>query len=99
EAFRHGKPLGAVGEGVDLLALADLPDVELPDAKSKDDVRESLGVVTLRSPGPAGGVAAKVGNVVGVGPDARLGDFVEAFLSSMAAHRHWSRTRKDEVPA
>ena len=41
ETFKHGKTIGATGEGVDLLAMARLDGVTLA---ADDAVRESLGV-------------------------------------------------------
>ncbi len=43
EAFKHGKPIGATGEGVQLLAAAFVPGVDLSKRKLADD----KGVVTL----------------------------------------------------
>ena len=44
EAFKHKKPVAALGEGVDLLEDADLPDVEVSDG----DLTDEHGVVTSR---------------------------------------------------
>jgi catalase len=44
EAFKHGKAVGGLGEGVDLVEWAQLPGVEL----STRDVVSSYGVVTSR---------------------------------------------------
>jgi catalase len=45
EAFKHGKPIGAVGEGVDLLGLAHLPGISLAD---EGQGRSEHGVVSDR---------------------------------------------------
>ena len=44
EAFKHGKAIGATGEGVDLLRDAGLPGIALSDG----DLTADKGVVTLR---------------------------------------------------
>src|SRR5690606_28388539 len=44
EGFRHAKPIGATGEGVDLLAEARLPGIDLSDG----GVTSDKGVVTAR---------------------------------------------------
>jgi catalase len=46
EAFRHAKPIGASNEGVELLALADLPEIALASAKQRSKVTVSRGVVS-----------------------------------------------------
>lgn len=46
EAYKHAKPLGAIGEGVDLLRSAPVNDVRLSD----NGVVVDSGVVTLASP-------------------------------------------------
>lgn len=43
EAFKHAKPIGATGEGVDLLRAANLGDIDLANGA---DVVEDRGVVT-----------------------------------------------------
>ena len=44
EAFKHGKPIGATGEGVDLIEAASLPGIALSDG----DLTAEKGVVTMR---------------------------------------------------
>ncbi|MPN42254.1 hypothetical protein SDC9_189810 [bioreactor metagenome] len=51
EAFRHCKPVGATGEGVELLKAADLPDIKLAGQRSADKVVSDKGVVTVRNGG------------------------------------------------
>ncbi len=46
EAFRHCKPLGATGEGIELLRAANLPDIKFAGKKSTDIVISDKGVVT-----------------------------------------------------
>jgi len=46
DAFHHCKPIGALGEGVDLLRAAHLDGVDLADAKAAGQVVSSRGVVT-----------------------------------------------------
>ena len=42
EAFKHKKPIGALGEGVDLLSAVELPNIDLSD----DGLESDAGVVT-----------------------------------------------------
>jgi catalase len=51
EAFRHCKPLGASGEGVELFKAAHLADIKLAGQKSADQVVSDKGVVTIRKEG------------------------------------------------
>lgn len=44
EAYKHAKPIGAFGEGVELLAALPLPGAEL--AEDGAAVRSAAGVVT-----------------------------------------------------
>ena len=47
EAFKHKKPVAALGSGIDVLEAVGLPDVEL--AEDGDDTVDDQGVVTSRS--------------------------------------------------
>jgi len=47
EAFRHCKPLGATGEGIELFKVANLPDIIFAERKSADKVISDKGVVTV----------------------------------------------------
>jgi catalase len=51
EAFKHCKPIAAVGEGVDVLQSSEIKGVKFSDSKLQDD----QGVLTLRS-GEASGI-------------------------------------------
>jgi catalase len=51
EAYKHAKPIGAFGDGVDLLRDAPLEDAKL----SENGLAEESGVVTLASPGNGNG--------------------------------------------
>jgi catalase len=46
EAFRHCKPLGATGAGVELLKAANLPDIKYAGQESTDKAVSDKGVVT-----------------------------------------------------
>jgi catalase len=46
EAFRHCKPLGATGKGVEFLKAANLPDIQFAGQESADKVISDKGVVT-----------------------------------------------------
>jgi len=84
EAYKHCKPIAALGEAVDLVLLADLEDTATADGDgSSDDGTDALvsdqGVVTARAPELAGELA-------------------DAFVIAIAMHRHWSRD-VDAIPA
>jgi catalase len=46
EAFQHAKPIGGSNEGVELIAAAELPDIEISEAHNSESVANSRGVVT-----------------------------------------------------
>jgi len=48
EAYKHCKPIGATGEGIDLLMETDIKGVTLAPADSKGSVTSDQGVVTVR---------------------------------------------------
>jgi catalase len=50
EAFKHGKAIGAVGAGVELLRHADLAGFSIEGARSDGGVTNSQGVVTVQNP-------------------------------------------------
>jgi catalase len=93
EAFKHGKPIGAIDEGLDLLRAARLDGVRLADDAA---AVESLGVVSV-----AGSESAtdRVKGAVGLDEKSGLGGFVARFLESLAQHRHWGREQAESVPA
>ena len=47
ETFRHCKPLGATGEGIELFKVANLPDIKFAGRESTDKVVSDKGVVTV----------------------------------------------------
>ncbi|MEM4780564.1 MAG: catalase [Halalkalicoccus sp.] len=61
EAFKHKKPVGALGEGTDLLELVDLPEIEL----SGDDLVSDTGVVTSRSAADLGAFVEAFADAIG----------------------------------
>ncbi len=83
EAFRHCKPIGATGNGVELFAMADLANIQLSDGGLVSD----QGVVT--SMGPASGGRRGTSN----------SGFADAFIEAMKAHRFVAGRLKDAVPA
>ena len=83
EAFRHCKPLGATGEGVDLLKAATLPDIRFAGHESADKVIPVIsdkGIVTAVS-------------------ESDRKSFNDSFITAIAKHRHWDREKKEQVPA
>jgi catalase len=49
EAFRHAKPIGALGEGIELLLVSSIRGVTLAGSGAPDEVVSDKGVVTARS--------------------------------------------------
>ncbi|MDQ3412617.1 MAG: catalase, partial [Chloroflexota bacterium] len=86
EAFRHGKTIAASGDGVEVLAAADLAGVQLPDAANGAEVFADQGVVVSRQNGTGADGSAMTA-------------FTEHLIAAMKQHRHWTRTEKDAVPA
>jgi catalase len=93
EVFKHGKPIGATGEGVELLRAAKLDGVQLADS---GEVVESLGVVTVAG---AESMADRVKGAVGMDENTGLGGFTRRFVEALAQHRHWGREQSEAVPA
>lgn len=85
EAFKHGKPIVALNEGVDFLARLALPEIEL--ANAGEAFKVSQGVVSTR--------AFDEKSLKTQGEELNLG---KAIFNAMAAHRHPKRD-VDSVPA
>lgn len=51
EAFKHCKPIGATGEGIDLLMESDIKGVKLAEMGSKGELVNEDGVITIREAG------------------------------------------------
>ena len=77
EAYKHGKTLGASGEGVDLLLAA------IPAARPVPRQRSAAG------DGAAGLPAAD--GVVGVRDAQDIAGSAQAFITALAQHRHFAR--------
>ncbi|MDT9695421.1 catalase [Streptomyces sp. P17] len=71
DAYRHGKPVGALGSGVVILSALEPEGLDVSTEFHR--VVDDQGVVTDTSPGAAGE------------------EFCRAFVSALAAHRHWDR--------
>jgi catalase len=85
EAYRHAKPVGALGDGVRLVAAAPLPEARYA-ASAADGVVVYEGLVTrhLDPSGPDGG--------------RQVGEVGEAFLEAVAGGRYFGRS-VGKVPA
>ncbi|MFD5477184.1 catalase [Streptomyces hawaiiensis] len=71
DAYRHGKPVGALGSGVGILSALEPEGLGLSTEFHR--VVADQGVVTDTSPGPASE------------------EFLDAFVTAVAGHRHWGR--------
>ena len=58
EAFKHAKPVAAIGAGIEVLAAARLPDVQLAGADDASTVSDQ-GVVTAGSGAEESGLASE----------------------------------------
>jgi catalase len=83
EAYKHCKAIAAVGEAVDLVIVAELEDAALADEDA--DAAGDDAVVADHG-------------VVTTRAPARAGELAEAFVRSIAMHRHWTRN-VEGVPA
>jgi catalase len=94
EAYKHGKAVAALGEAVDLMALAELDDGPPNDKDDEDDKgADAAGAGADR----VDGVASELGVVTARFP-ALAAELAEAFAGAIAAHRHWGRD-VDAIPA
>lgn len=66
EAFKHGKPIGAMGEGVELLMEADIEGVIFAGPQTEEELVSNKGVVTSRD---------------GIGPSAFTQSLIEAIAA------------------
>lgn len=71
DAYRHGKPVGALGSGVGILSALEPEGLDVSTEFHR--VVDDQGVVTDTSPGAASE------------------EFCRAFVTAVAAHRHWDR--------
>jgi catalase len=75
EAYKHAKPVGAIGAGVRLLAHAPMNDARLAESPG-DGLVDAHGVVT------------QAGDDLAAGD---LSAFAAAFAAAVARHRHFDR--------
>ena len=93
EMFKHGKPIGATDEALELMRMARLPGIELA---SSEEVVESNGVVTVAGDAK---LRDRMKGAVGMSERTGLGGFTARFLEAAAQHRHWDRAQSEMVPA
>ncbi len=88
EAYKHGKAIGASGEGIELLQRSEIPTRYTADqaVTTSEGGVNSLGVVNSYG-------------VVTCPQIANLTAFIPQFVEAIAQHRHWLRPQMDEVPA
>ncbi|GGR03187.1 catalase [Deinococcus ruber] len=102
EAFKHAKPVGALGEGVEVLTASEVGRLlrsGTPNAadKSGDAVGtlSQVGSAAVAS-GPAAAQLAEQGVIVGSngGTDAAI----QKFVAALAHHRYWNRPQVAQIP-
>ncbi|GAC1402263.1 MAG: catalase [Ktedonobacteraceae bacterium] len=89
EAFKHGKAIGAIGEGIQLLNNSNIPGLVM-DGKTSSETGARTSKSTAKAVNLNGVVTAPAGS--------NLNTFVEQFATAIAQHRHWTRPL-DQVPA
>jgi catalase len=85
EAFRQAKPIGATGEAVDLLEVADIGDIDISGGALVSD----RGVVTSMGEAQTGRKAPGAGDT----------QFIDEFIAAMKLHRFFVGRAKEAVPA
>jgi catalase len=80
EAYKHGKPIGAIGDGIALIRRAELPGV---DGTTYDAALLGDGASAVPS-GAADGVAFAIGDHAGE-------QVAQALLAALGEHRHFGR--------
>jgi len=109
EAYKHAKPIAAVGEGVELLTASEI-----------GKLLQSISSAAAAAPGSAGNIGADVQNLSEVGRmllanaanATKLADYgiiigqsgdaqnvIKQFIAAVAKHRFWGRPRLEQVPA
>jgi catalase len=106
-AYKHAKPIGAVGEGVELVTAAGIGQFVRPKmpagAPTGSGAAGTAAVQTLTEVGEVRSVLAAndqlAPNGIIVGPSGDLQGVVARFLSAVAHHRFWGRPNLQHVPA
>jgi len=84
EAFRHAKPVGATGEGVDFLVAAGIATAPAPGGGGA-------------SVGGAGGLVSDRG-VVTSRSGSNMSAFADELAAAIKQHRHWDRDEDETLP-
>ncbi len=92
EAFQHGKPIAAAGEGLEL--LRGLPGVSL--AGERESLRSERGVVTVQAINHS--LTEAVTSAVGMTSGVSAEEFTDAFIAALKQQRFWDR-QTDSIPA
>ncbi len=108
EAYKHGKPIAAIAEGVELLTASQIGQVitggVAGTAAQSKQASTSTAVHNLSEVGRvlnASGAQAQQLATYGiiVGQSGDLHSVVQHFLTAVAHHRYWGRPRLEQVPA
>jgi len=114
EAYKHGKPIAAVAEGVELLTAASIGQSIQPGGAASATAHDpadatnaavqnlsEVGRVQGATLGGAGGTGAQQLSSYGiiVGQGGDLRGVITQFLAAIARHRYWGRPRLERVPA
>jgi catalase len=108
EAYKHAKPIAAVGEGVELVTAAGIgqlihPRVATGAATGSGSDGMTAAVQTLAEVGQVRSVLAASDQLAAdgiiVGQSRDLHGVVTRFLAAIAHHRFWGRPRLQRVPA
>ncbi len=113
EAYKHGKPIAAVAEGVELVTMSTIGQVlaqrlaaETGGVEAGQGTAAPAAVQSLSEVGrvwsadvtTAGGASLAAYGII-VGQSAGLTGITERFLKAIAHHRFWGRPNLEQTPA
>ncbi len=102
EAFKHAKPIGALGEGVEVLTASDVGRLLQVDSAKPGAGGDTVGTLSQvgaasLAGGPAARQLAEQGVIVGSNGGTQTA--IAQFVTALAHHRYWNRPQVASVPA
>ncbi|MDZ4718755.1 MAG: catalase [Roseiflexaceae bacterium] len=99
EAYKHGKPISGIGEGVELLSASEIgkllrsisPDPSAATATTSKEKKQSNDGQTLLANDSHAATLATHGIIIG--SSANLQRAIQQFIEAIAHHRYWGRPR------
>jgi len=101
EAFKHAKPIGALGEGVEVLTASDVGRLLQVGAGKPVVGGDAVGTLSQvgaasLAAGPAAKQLAEQGVIVGSNGGTQTA--ISQFVTALAHHRYWNRPQVAHVP-